>query len=230
MSVLNGLEGVTAQGELFLPRSRSPEKRWDSDFALPRYVESKTRHGRVRPFSVFSYLSALYRIEGAVGFKLMYSQLRRYPEILPYLVKRRIRVVHLIRRNHLDVLISFAMKREIGKAHILSPEDRPSDVKVELDTRSLLRDLRKLELKHSVGRTMLRLGRLNHIELVYEDLVADPAGFDRVREFLALPAGEGIPESNILRTRTGRQRQVVANYDAVRAVLDGSRFAGLLEA
>jgi LPS sulfotransferase NodH len=229
MSVLNGLDGVSAQGELFLPRSRSPEKRWDSDFALPRYVESARRHGRVRPLSVFNYLSALYRAEGAVGFKLMYSQLRRYPEILPYLMRKRIRVVHLIRRNHLDVLISFEIKREIGKAHILTPEDRPSDVEVELDTRSLLRDMRKLELKHSVGRTVLRLGRLNHIEIAYEDLVADPAQFDRVREFLDVSADEGVPQSNIMKTRTGGQEQVVANYDEVRAVLQGSRFAHLLE-
>ena len=229
MSVLNGLEGVSAQGELFLPRPRSPEKRWDSDFALPRYVESRRRHGSIRPLSVFSYLSALYRGEGTVGFKLMYSQLRRYPEILPYLMKKRIRVVHLVRRNHLDVLISFEIKREIGKAHILSPKDRPSDIKVELDTRSLLRDVRKLELKHSIGRTVLRLARLNHIEVVYEDLVADPARFVRVREFLGVPADQDVPQSNILKTRTGRQRQVIANYEEVRAVLQASKFADLLD-
>ena len=229
MSVLNGLEGVAAQGELFLPRPRSPEKRWDSDFALPRYVESRRAHGSVRPFSVFNYLSALYRGEGTVGFKLMYSQLRRYPEILPYLMRKRIRVVHLVRRNHLDVLISFAIKREIGKAHILSPEDRPSDVEVELDTRSLLRELRKLQLKHTVGRTVLRLARLSHIEVAYEDIVADPAQFERVREFLGIPADQEVPRSNILKTRTGRQRQVIANYEQVRAVLQGSKFADLLD-
>ncbi|MGH3136357.1 MAG: hypothetical protein ACRDPV_07685 [Gaiellaceae bacterium] len=229
MSVLNGLDGVSAQGELFLPRPRSPETRWDSEFALPRYVESKTQYGRVRPLSVFNYLSALYRDGSAVGFKLMYSQLRRYPEILPYLMRKRIRVVHLVRRNHLDVLISFAIKREIGKAHILAPEDRPADVKVELDTQSLLRDMRKLELKHSVGRTVLRLARLNHIEVAYEDLVANPAQFERVRTFLDVPADQDVPRSNILKTRTEGQQHVVANYDEVRAVLQASRFAHLLE-
>jgi len=229
MSVLNGLEGVAAQGELFLPRPRSPETRWDSEFALPRYVEAKRQHGSVRPLSVFNYLSALYQDGSTVGFKLMYSQLRRYPEILPYLMKERIRVVHLVRRNHLDVLISFAIKREIGKAHILAPEDRPSDVEVELDTRSLMRDLRKLELKHAFGRRVLKLARLNHIEVAYEDLVADPAQFDGVRKFLGIPADQSVPPSNILKTRTGNQRQVVANYADVQAVLQGSKFAHLLE-
>lgn len=229
MSVLNGLEGVSAQGELFLPRPRSPEKRWDSDFALPRYVESRRQYGSVRPFSVFNYLSALYEGDGAIGFKLMYSQLRRYPEILPYLMKQRIRVVHLVRRNHLDVLISFAIKREIGKAHILSPDDRPSEIAVELDTRSLRRDLRKLEVKHSLGRTTLRLARLDHIEVGYEDLVANPASFGRIREFLRMSAELDVLQSNILKTRTGHQRQVVANYEEVRAALQGSTYADLLE-
>lgn len=229
MSVLNALDGVSAQGELFLPRSRSPETRWDSDFSIPRYVESRETHGSVRPFSVFRYLAALYGGEGTIGFKLMYSQLRRYPEILAYLMRRRIRVVHLVRRNHLDVLISFAVKNEIGKAHILSAEDRPSGVRVALNTERLVRDLRKLELKHSAGRTVLRLARLKHIEVGYEDLVADPAQFDRVREFLSLPGDTGLPESNILKTRTGRQQQVVENYDQVRAVLQGSRFEPLLD-
>jgi LPS sulfotransferase NodH len=229
MSVLNGLDGVSVQGELFLPRPRSPDRRWDSDFSIPRYVESRKVHGSVRPFSVFRYLSALYGGEGSIGFKLMYSQLRRYPEILAYLIRKRIRVVHLVRRNHLDVLISFAVKNEIGKAHILSAQDRPTDVKVELDTRTLMRSLRKLELKHSAGRNVLRVGRLNHIEVAYEDLVVDPVQFGRVRAFLGIPGEDGVPESNILKTRTGRQGQVVANYDHVRAVLRGSRFAALLD-
>jgi hypothetical protein len=229
MSVLNALDGVTAQGELFLPRPRVPDRRWDSDFSIPRYVESKEIHGSVRPFSVYRYLSALYGGDGAVGFKLMYSQLRRYPEILPYLVRNRIRAVHLVRRNHLDVLISFAIKNEIGRAHVLSPSDRPADVTVELDTASLVRDLRKLELKHSVGRKVLRVARLEHMEIAYEELVADPTRFDRIRRFLALPGDQELPQSNILKTRTGRQRDVVANYDDVRATLQGTRFAALLE-
>lgn len=229
MSVLNALENVTAQGELFLPRPRSPDKRWDSDFAYPRYVESRDRHGSLRPLSVFEYLSTLYRSPGAVGFKLMYSQLRHYPEILPYLMKKRIRAVHLVRRNHLDVLISFAIKREIGKAHILSAKDRPSDVRVDLDTSSLLRELRKLELKHDVGRKVLRLARLEHIEVAYEDLLRDNARFEQVLEFLEVPAEHGLPQSNILKTRIGGQEQVVGNYDEVRAILRGSKFARLLD-
>ena len=229
MSVLNGLPDVTAHGELFLRRRRSPERRWDSDFAYPYYVESKARHGRLRPLSVFSYLNALYSAPGSVGFKLMYSQVRDYPEIVPYLMRRRIRVVHLVRRNHLDVLISFAIKREIGKAHLLAQEDRPQDLKIDIDTHSLVKDLRRLQFKHDVGRKLLKASRLRHIEVAYEELVADQTHFERVLAFLRLPAEDGLPESNIFKTRVGRQAEVVRNYDEVRNVLLNSRFAALLD-
>jgi LPS sulfotransferase NodH len=229
MSVLNGLPDVTAQGELFLRRRRSPERRWDSDFAYPYYVESRASHGRLRPFSVFRYLDALYGAPGSVGFKLMYSQVRSFPEIVPYLMRRRIRVVHLVRRNHLDVLISFAIKREIGKAHLLAPEDRPQNMHIDIDTTSLEKDLRRLQFKHDVGRKLLRACRLRHIEVAYEDLVSDESQFERVLEFLRLPAEHGLPESNIFKTRVGRQADVVRNYDDVRAVLRQSQFAALLD-
>lgn len=229
MSVLNGLPDVTAQGELFLRRRRSAERRWDSGFAYPYYVESTARHGRLRPFSVFRYLDALYGAPGSVGFKLMYSQVRDYPEIVPYLMRKRIRVVHLVRRNHLDVLISFAIKREIGKAHLLAQEDRPEDLHVDLDTGSLVKDLRRLQFKHDVGRKLLRTCRLRHIEVAYEDLVADQRHFERVLEFLRVPAEQELPESNIFKTRIGRQADVIRNYDDVRAALRGSQFAALLD-
>ncbi len=50
MSTLNSLPNVTAQGELFLPRPRVSDKRWDSDFAYTRFVEHETHRGNHSPF------------------------------------------------------------------------------------------------------------------------------------------------------------------------------------
>lgn len=229
MSVLNSLDGVSAHGELFLPRPRTSERRWDSDFARPRYVESRAEHGRLRPFSVFRYLDAFYDSPGSVGFKLMYSQLRSFPEILPYLMRRRIRIVHLVRRNHLDVLVSFAIKRQIDRAHVLEAQDRPRDIVVDISPESLLGDLRKLQFRHDLGRTVLRLCRLRHVEVGYEDLVAQPERFHEVLRFLDIAVTGELPRSNIVKTRVGSQEDVIKNYGEVRRLLEGSRFASLLE-
>ena len=229
MSVLNNQDGVSGQGELFLPRPRSQERRWDSDFAWPRYVESRERFGSRRPFSVYRYLKDLYDSQNSVGFKLMYSQLKSYPEILPFLVREKIDVVHLVRRNHIDVLISFALKRQIGRAHVLSAADRPKDETVELDAGSLLRDLRRLQFKQELGRGTLRLARLRHFEVAYEDLIVDPRHFRPLFDFLRIPFEGAALDSAILRTRTGSQREVLANYDEVQRALAGSRYSHLLD-
>jgi LPS sulfotransferase NodH len=230
MSILNSLEGVSAQGELFLPRPRVHERRWDSDFAYPRYVESRAEVGRLRPLSVVRYLDRFYgSTDDAVGFKLMYSQVKTYPETLLYLRRHRIPTVHLVRENHLDVLISFALKREIGRAHILAEGDRPAEVGVELPVDSLVSDLERLQRKHDIARRLLRLLRMRHLEISYEYLAADPGRFGEVLAFLGIPANLELASSNILRTRVGSQGDVVRNYDDVRRALEGTRFAALLD-
>lgn len=228
-SVLNGFDDVVVHDELLLRRRRSTEPRWDSEFAYPRYVETRGRYGRLRPVSVFSYLNALYASDRWVGFKLMYSDVKAYPEVLPYLLARRMRVVHLVRRNHLDVLISFAVKRDIGKAHILAAEDRPQALSIELDTTSLLGDLERLQRKHGVARRLLELGRFKHLEIAYEDLVRDPSTFRELLRFLDIPSTDDVAGSNIVRTRQGTQSDVLSNYDDVRRTLAGSKFADLLD-
>lgn len=229
MSTLNSLPGVTGQGELFLPRPRVTEKRWDSDFARPRFIEAKPEGLAFRPFSVFSYLDALYSTPGTVGFKLMYSHLGQYPEILAYLIRYRIHVVHLIRRNYLDVVLSGAVKAKIGRAHVLAGQAAPDDIRVELDTANLIQQLRKLEKQRNLARTLLRWCRLPHIEVVYEELLRNPAHFRPLWDFLSIKSDEYVPQSTLVRIRRGKQRDAISNYDQVKKTLAHSRFAEFLE-
>lgn len=229
MSTLNSLPPVRAQGELFLPRPRVSEKRWDSDFAIPRYVEADSDGLTFRPFSVFSYLNALYNSPGIVGFKLMYGQLARYPEILAYFIRHRTRVVHLVRHNHLDVLISYEVKAKIGRAHLLSGQSAPSDVWVELDIESLVRRLEWLQKKQRIARRLLNWSKLPHLEITYEELLRDQAHFRPIWDFLSIEPEQAIPESSLVKIRRGEQRDVIRNYDQVEAALSKSQFVSLLE-
>jgi O-antigen/teichoic acid export membrane protein/LPS sulfotransferase NodH len=229
MSTLNSLPHVIAQGELFLPRARVSERRWDSDFACPRFIETKSKGQTFRPFSVFSYLNALYSTPGTVGFKLMYEQLGLYPEILAYLIRHRVRVVHLVRRNHLDVVLSYAVKAKIGRAHLLLGQSAPDDIRVELDTENLVSQLEWLQKKQSVARKLLRWCRLPHVEVAYEDLLRDPAHFGPIWDFLSIKSKEHIPQSTLLKIRRGGQCDVISNYDEVKEVLVNSKFAELVE-
>lgn len=230
MSTLSRIPGVTAQGELFLPRPRARARRWDSDFARPRFIEVCQTRRSVRLFAVFAYLNDLYRTPGTVGFKLMYAQLGRYPEILAYLIRHRVRVVHLVRRNHLDVLISYAVKAKLGQAHLLAGESAPRELCVELDTDGLISRLEWLQRKQDLARALLKWSRLPHLEVAYEDLLADHSHFCAVFQFLSLDVdGKHLPDSTLVKIRQGGHRDVIQNYEQVRQTLAGSRFAGLLQ-
>ena len=229
MSTLNSIPHVSGQGELFLPRARVSERRWDSDFARPRFIETKSEGLAFRPFSVFSYLDALYNTPGTVGFKLMYSHLGLYPEILAYFMMHRIRVVHLIRRNYLDVVLSCAVKAKIGRAHLLSGQSAPDDIRVELDTNNLIWQLGRLQKQRNFARRILNWCRQPHLEVVYEDLLRDQAHFRLIWDFLSIKSEEKIPQSTLIRIRQGKQRDTISNYEQVKQVLANSKFAGLLE-
>jgi len=229
MSTLNSFEGVRTQGELFLDRPHSAEKQWDSDFAHPRYIESRPAGLPFRPFRVFNYLKGLYDLPGRVGFKLMYKQLGAYPEILPYFLARRVKAVHLVRRNHLDVMLSYAVKARIGHAHLMVGQNIPDDLRVELDTANLVRKMAWLQRQQDIARVMLRVTGLQHLEVAYEDLVQDPSLFQRIGEFLGIPARDQMPRSELTRIRKGSHREVIGNYEQVRNVLAGTPFAALLD-
>ena len=229
MSTLNSFEGVSTQGELFLDRPHSAEKQWDSEFAYPRYVESRGKGLSLRPFSVLSYLKGLYAQPGKVGFKLMYKQLGAYPEILLYFLSKRVQVVHLVRRNHLDVMLSYAVKARLGHAHLMVGQQAPDDLRVELDTSTLVRKMAWLQKQQDWARSLLRMTGLSHMEVGYEDLVRDPSLFQRIGEFLNIDSLQQMPRSELARIRKGSHRDVIGNYDQVQSALANSQFAGLLE-
>ena len=229
MSTLSGFQNVTAQGELFLPRPRVSERRWDSDFAYPRYIETTPEEIGFRPFSVFSYLNALYDRPGVVGFKLMYAQLGLYPEILLYLIRHQVRVVHLIRKNHLDVIISYAIKAQIGQSHLLSGQVAPENIRIELDTNRLVKNLDQLRKKQSIARMVLVSFRLPHIEIAYEDLLRNQEHFRRIYEFLSINPEMYIRSPNVNKVRKGEHQDLIKNYDEVKETLVHSRFAALLD-
>lgn len=230
ISTLNNFPDVSAHGELFLPRPRSLNGKWDAEFAYTRFVETKFKSFAIRPFSVFSYLNSLYSMPGKVGFKLMYKQLGLYPEILAYFMRHRIRVLHLVRHNHLDVMVSYAVKAKIGQAHLLVGQSAPDKLQVELDTRNLVRQFSWLQKQQNIARKLLLWCKLPYLEVAYEDMVHDQTHyFNLIGDFLSINSREQMPRSPLTKIRRGTHRDMISNYDQVKKVLADSKFASLLE-
>jgi hypothetical protein len=224
------VECTTAYGELFLGRKRDPERsHWEPNSAYPRFIEAKHSERAIRPLSTFRYLDGIYRHSGTIGLKLMYYQLRKYPEILPYLIWNHIYVIHLVRLNHLDALISYERRKRTGLPHQLIDQQVPASVRFELSPEKLINRIKSLEMNIERARKLLRWSKLTHLEVSYENLLKGPSFFDPIWDFLSINPERILPQSNLVKIQQNRHETVISNYKQVKAVLAGTPYESLLE-
>ena len=221
-----------AYGELFLPGegerppwgARQVERFWSARDKL-------AGSGRAprRPRATFSYLDHLFASNAearAIGFKLMYDQAVKYPETLVYCMRNRVRVIHLIRPNFLDMVISRELMIARGEAHATSADEvRP--VRVTLDPAGIRRRLRLLEVETASFRKALRALRLRHLEVSYDALVSDGRALETVLRFLDIPPS-AVLESPLVKVNDRRQSELVENYEEISKSLRSTRYAAFL--
>src|SRR5262249_58069631 len=101
----------------------------------PTYGSPGVRYFESQPLERSPYLSGLFEPRagiGAIGFKLVYGQAARRPGLLHELSARKVRVVHLLRANLLETVLSFETARANGAFHVKRGEE-PSFVPVRVD-------------------------------------------------------------------------------------------------
>lgn len=223
---LNSQSGAEAHGELFLDRPRvSPAIAGRDDYC--RFIEVHGTPGATRAFRVFSYLNGLYQRPGTVGFKLMYAHLRSHPEILAYIAVRRVVVVHLVRRNLLDVLVSEELARVTGTSHV--PTGMKRDVpQVYIKPETLIDRLSRRRSNTVQVSRLLRLSSCRYLEVTYEELLGGEQEFERIAKFLGFSQWSTSRQSNIEKRGTGSHRYSIANYNEIRRALESTPFLSLL--
>jgi LPS sulfotransferase NodH len=228
--MLNSHPRVLAYSELFMHGGEGKPK-WGQEQDLP-YWQTYARGKRrlAKPYWLWEYLGQAYRERpgiDAIGFKLMYSQLTRISRpLMPALWLKRVRIIHLIRRNALDVLLS----KEAGAAREGRLHARDGDtveqVRLNLDTATLLRRMTLHERAIAGARVRFKRVGLPYTEVVYEDLAADESGFVSLFEFLDV---EPAPVSSSLqKLNPSSHEELIENYGEVREALADTEFAALL--
>lgn len=200
---------------------------------VPRFAAYLERRaiGRSLPLVVnrLSYFRKLYAARPdakAVGFKLVYGQAGRGS--LEYFAMRRVRVLHLVRANVFDAVLSY----EVGKARDFVGARREEilrPVKVTLDPSTLRKRLEDHEYAISCARHQIQRYRLPWLEMFYEELVARrDEMLRRILRFLDVePRIEGL-HSTFVPIDDVPRAEVVENLDEVREVLAGTRFEWML--
>lgn len=223
---LNMQPGVEAHGGLFHDRPRvRPAIAGRDDYR--RFIEVHAISNLMRPWRVFAYLNQLYRKPQTVGFKLMYTHLRRHPELFAYFVAHRIKIVHLVRRNHLDVLVSEDLARLVGTSHaqVGTKIDTPP---VYVDPTTVLERLKKRSRNAEQAKRLLKLTPCPCIEVTYEALLEGEKEFERIGKFIGLSMWKAQGQSNLAKRGTGRHSEAIANYEEVKRALTSTPYLSLL--
>ncbi|HEX7029246.1 MAG TPA: hypothetical protein VF254_01515 [Gammaproteobacteria bacterium] len=226
MDRINSVPGAQGHMELFYHSPpRRPPRAGRNDY--PRFVEM--RRG-ARPRAVFRYLDGLYSRPGAVGFKLMYPHIRQYPEILLYILRHRIAVIHLVRNNHLDVILSEHLANKTGRFHMVKEEGFEQKEVVSLDPATVAAGVRWLDRKQQIVRSALRAMPVPVHEISYESLCHDNSVFIGACDFIGIPGErEDREKSHLVKTQRSPHSKVIDNYQEVRSALTLAGYQHLLQ-
>ncbi len=224
---------IAVYGELLLPKTRQ----WDigqNDYT--RFIDSPYLD-ITRPRGVYQYLDNLYtRSDRSVAFKLMYSDVRRYPEVIPYILRRyrRIQVIHLIRENYLNTVISLARLRKTRMPHLhsASPEQSAKirNLQIELNPKEAKSEIDRLRRKITGFHRLFRMLPNEYCTVRYEALASDNQNeADKLFTFLGLTADLHNLQSDLMRLSSGGQQKSLSNYDEIKSAFVGTKYEYLLE-
>jgi LPS sulfotransferase NodH len=235
--MLHSHPALKVYSELFLPDARGMPMWEPSDFEFAAsFVASRSRPPAVltRRYWTIQYLRRLFdQRDQVVGFKYMYDQIPHSPEVLAYAAAARVPVVHLIRRNLLDTVIS-AKRAEVSRMYHVPTDGRQpipwltnerAEVRVRIGPEELLSELARLARERRRIQSWLRLSRTPTLEIEYEALVADPSRFREILGFV----GVGCPEaprlqSGLAKVRLEPRSQALVNYAELQSALSGTPF------
>lgn len=223
---------VVAYSELFMHGGEGTPK-WGQEQSVPYWQTFIAERGGgrlARTYWLWRYLGQAFAERpgiDAIGFKLMYSQLTRISKpLMPALWSKRVRIIHLMRRNALDVVLS----KEAGEARrgVLHAREGESveSVRIRLRTEDLLERMNAHDRAIEAARNRFRRVGLPYREVVYEDLVRDESGYESLFRFLGV---EPAPVSSSLqKVNPTVHEELIENYGEVRDALEGTRFAAQL--
>jgi LPS sulfotransferase NodH len=240
--MLHSHPSLKVYSELFLPDASGMPMWEPSDFEFAAsFVHDRARTPVLltRRYWMVAYLRRLFGQPGgrSVGFKYMYDQVPHSPEVLAYAAAARVPVVHLIRRNLLDTVISAKLAAASGLYH-LPADGRPAipwlaserdQTRVRLDPGEVVQELNTLARERRRFRAWLRLTRTPTLEVEYETLVADPSRFGPILEFLGVSDPDPAQlQCALKKVRTESRADVISNYSELESTLTGTPFKEFL--
>lgn len=227
IDMLSTVPGGFVKSEVFLERAPGGWRGGAPDGPQvfhPRYYEFKTQHGRR---AVGRYLDLIERSAADARFlcfKVMYDQIRRNPRILVEWRRRGYKVLHLVRRNSVEVALSLAVIEATGQAHA-SEGEALVERTITLEPHRVIDKARRIRRRQARWSRLVRLLLRESMEVDYEGIVRDaPARLREIEAFCGLPAGSVSGESSQRKLGGARYAGMITNYEEI---LEAARRAHL---
>lgn len=159
----------------------------------------------------------------APGVKVMYNQATSALGVIAYIQQRGVRLIHLIRRNHLAAIVSAEAVKARSVAHANTDV---AAVRIELEPESLLFRLNQRRGEVQQATAFFQSLGTPYVEVFYEDLLEKPETARVLLPFLGVADSELA--SGLRKLNPRRVADSLSNADAVGDVLRGTAFADLL--
>ncbi len=160
----------------------------------------------------------------AAGFKIMLNHMERFPEVLEYIHKKKIKCIYLERANQLKIALSRLKARKTQVYHSTEPIKHQS---LKIDPDNLLTEL------HTIRESVEKLRQISKqagcYELTYESLVKDKnSEMKYLLEYLDVSYAEEL-ESSLNKINSDTISDIVSNYDEIKEILYHTEFAKYLD-
>jgi LPS sulfotransferase NodH len=165
------------------------------------------------------YLHAQPHDVQALGFKVSYNHIEKYPDIVTWIEEHDTRVIHLVRNNILKTVLSLETSK-LRKLHHSTEKVKP--VQVHLKPWKLLRNLKRRA--RIIEKYRAAFTNNPRLELSYESLVANQdAEMRRVLQFLDVDTFMSL-DTDLVKINPDSLEDIIENYDQVAQALKGTAF------
>lgn len=237
-TTLDSHPDIMCLGEIFQMRSgmahgQAPRRGFKTrtDLGYQSYIQQsalrRLRNRIARNSMVREYLDNIYQSPGyaAIGFKFMYSQLRKYPSVLQYIRTKNIRVIHVVRENVLKTHLSKLTMRARGLAHSTR---KANLVSVRVPTNDLIKTLNKIQDNGMRWKQALD-GHSEYMQITYESFVEDNASvLSEVLAFLEVDPNVSL-QSDLVQLNTAPLHEIIENFDEVQDCLADTPFSWCID-
>lgn len=192
-------------------------------------LKNQIAHRLNRNRLIHDFLSDLYAENHnaeAVGFKLNYSQINRYPAIIPWIKQNDIKIMHLIRVNLLKRLVSHKISNTRNLCHSTQSVE---PIKVHIEPKILIDDFHRRQKRFAKYKKRFTdvLG-LPYIEVSYESLVSDfDSEIRKVLKFLEIDERMSLT-SEFVKVNPDSIVDIIENYNEVKQTLINTEFEDFL--